>query len=175
MPPPPPQGFSSDWHLETCPREKPPAVLTDPIQASFAPLIKQHLIPSRKQNMTTWAVLSTQHLRWEELGSHDRVQHIDDFSDADARRLADELLKGYPEALQDLLPHRLPSCSSKAAVMTSDVLLFELQVMLYGVCSAAPPCCPANPLSELQSRPQHACVSLVNEMLQLKLHDNLLP
>ena len=96
------------------------------MQALFALLIRQRLIPSCKQSMTTWAGLSTQHLRREELSAHDWVQHIDDFSDADAGRLADELLKGHPEVLQDLLPHRLPSCSGKAAVMTVGVLLCEL-------------------------------------------------
>ena len=40
----------------------------------------------------------------------ERVQHINDLCDADSRRLADQLLKGYPKLLQHLLPQCLPRC-----------------------------------------------------------------
>lgn len=52
------------------------------------------------------------HLWREELRANERVQHVDDLGDADARSLADLRFKGHPEVFQHLLPQRLPSCST---------------------------------------------------------------
>ena len=85
------------------------------------------MISIGKQNaMMNYAALSVEDLGLKKLGAHEWVQHINDLSDADARGLADELLEWPPEVLQDLLPHCLPSCSSKVATMTLCVLLCEL-------------------------------------------------
>ncbi len=47
----------------------------------------------------------------EEVAADERVQHIDDLSDADVRRLLHQLLEGAPEIPQHLLPHPVATCS----------------------------------------------------------------
>lgn len=48
----------------------------------------------------------------EELSANDGVQHINDLSNAHIECLRHKLLKGQPEVLEHLLPHRVATFST---------------------------------------------------------------
>ena len=77
-------------------------------------------------------------LEGKEVAADEGVQHIDDLSDADVRRLLHQLLKGAPEASENLLPHPLATCDKldlpNRSFLTSIILHTERRCLYCECC-----------------------------------------